>query len=225
MPNNKFYVIISAMDNSFEIPENILDEIQSNIQSIIENLDVPDANKTEVIKKINFMYTQTKQLTVTDNLTRLFNRRHFDFEFEREFRRAKRYKNDLSVAILDIDFFKKINDKYGHLCGDYILREIAFIIKDNFRQTDIVCRYGGEEFAIILTETPDETSCIPLERLRKRVENTKFNYKNQTINVTISIGVTSNIDFENSSDMFDEADKALYKAKNSGRNRVEKISK
>ena len=165
------------MDNTtftdFDIPENILDEIQSNIQSIIENLDVPDANKTEVIKKINFMYTQSKQLTVTDNLTKLFNRRHFDFEFEREFKRAKRYNNALSVAIIDIDFFKNINDTYGHLCGDYVLKEVAFIIKDNFRQTDVVCRYGGEEFAIILTETPENTSVIPLERLRKRIENNK----------------------------------------------------
>lgn len=213
------------MREDFDIPENVLDEIQSNIQAIIENLDVPDANKTEVIKKINFMYTQTKQLTITDNLTRLFNRRHFDFEFEREFKRAKRYKNDLSIAIIDIDFFKKINDTYGHSCGDYILRETAFIIKDNFRQTDIVCRYGGEEFGIILTETSKETSHIPLERLRKRIENNKFLYKGQPINLTVSIGVTSNTDFESLSEMFDEADKALYQAKTNGRNMVVKFEK
>ena len=216
------------MDNTtftdFDIPENILDEIQSNIQSIIENLDVPDANKTEVIKKINFMYTQSKQLTVTDNLTKLFNRRHFDFEFEREFKRAKRYNNALSVAIIDIDFFKNINDTYGHLCGDYVLKEVAFIIKDNFRQTDVVCRYGGEEFAIILTETPENTSVIPLERLRKRIENNKFNYKGQELHLTVSIGVTSNIDYVDAFDMFEEADKALYNAKTSGRNRVIKYN-
>ena len=177
----------------------------------------------EVIKKINFMYTQTKQLTVTDNLTKLFNRRHFDFEFEREFKRAKRYKNDLSVAIVDIDYFKSINDTYGHLCGDYILREVAFIIKDNFRQTDIVCRYGGEEFSIILTETPKETSAIPLERLRKRIEQNKFIYKGQQINLTVSVGVTSETDVENQYSMFEQADKALYRAKSNGRNRVEKF--
>ena len=204
----------------FEIPENILDEIQNNIQTIIENLDVPDADKTEVIKKINFMYTQSKQLSFTDNLTKLFNRRHFDFEFEREFKRAKRYNNDLSVAIVDIDFFKKINDTYGHLCGDYILKEIAFIIKDNFRQTDIVCRYGGEEFAIILTETPENSACIPLERLRKRIENNKFIYKGQELKFTVSIVVTSNTACDNPFDMFEQADKALYQAKNSGRNLV-----
>ncbi len=212
------------MQESFEIPENFLDEIQSNIQTIIENLDVPDANKAEVIKKINFMYTQTKQLTVTDNLTQLFNRRHFDFEFDREFKRAKRYKNELSVAIIDIDFFKQINDTYGHLCGDFILKEVAYIIKDNFRQTDIVCRYGGEEFAVILTETPEETSAVPLERLRNRIENNKFYYKGQPINLTVSIGVTSNTDFQNPFDMFEEADKALYEAKSNGRNMVRKFN-
>lgn len=216
------------MDNStytdFDIPENILDEIQSNIQSIIENLDVPDANKTEVIKKINFMYTQSKHLTVTDNLTRLFNRRHFDFEFQREFKRVKRYNNDLSVAIIDIDFFKNINDTYGHLCGDYVLKEVAFIIKDNFRQTDIPCRYGGEEFAIILTETPETTCTIPLERLRNRIENNKFNYKGKELHLTVSIGVTSNTRYNDAFDMFEEADKALYEAKTSGRNRVIKFT-
>lgn len=210
------------MEDNFEIPENILDEIQSNIQTIIENLDVPDANKAEVIKKINFMYTQTKQLTVTDNLTRLFNRRHFDFEFSREFKRAKRYKNDLSIAIVDIDFFKQINDKYGHLCGDFILKETAYIIKENFRQTDVVCRYGGEEFGIILTETPKDTACVPLERLRKKIENNKFLYKGQVINLTVSIGVSSNTDLETEAEMFEEADKALYKAKAGGRNLIVK---
>lgn len=207
--------------SDFDIPENILDEIQSNIQMIIENLDVSTVDKKDVIKKLNFMYTQTKQLTVTDNLTRLFNRRHFDFEFNREFKRAKRYKNDLSVAIADIDFFKNINDTYGHLCGDYVLKEVAFIIQDNFRQTDIVCRYGGEEFAIILTETSKNNALIPLERLRKRIENNNFVFKGQKIHLTLSIGFTSDTELNSTEDMFDKADKALYSAKHQGRNRVE----
>ncbi len=205
---------------NFEIPSDVLDEIQTNIQNIIENFDIPDANKTEVIKKINFMYTQTRQMSMTDPLTRLFNRRHFETEFEREFKRTKRYNNNLSFAIIDIDFFKKINDTYGHSCGDFILKEAAYIIKENFRQTDGVFRYGGEEFAIILTETPKETAQIPLERLRKKIENYDFYFKEQKIKVTVSIGVTSNTVFETASEMFDDADKALYKAKEQGRNRT-----
>jgi len=203
----------------FEIPSEVLDEIQINIQNIIENFDIPDANKMDVIKKINYMYTHTKQLSMIDPLTKLFNRRHFEEEFEREYKRANRYKNNLSIAVIDIDFFKKINDTYGHSCGDYILKEIAYIMKDNFRQTDTIFRYGGEEFVVILTETSQKTAYVPMERLRKRVENNNFNFKNQQIKVTISIGISSKTDFEKASEMFDNADKALYKAKESGRNK------
>ena len=204
----------------FEIPSDVLDEIQNNIQNIIESFDIPDANKMDVINKINFMYTQTKQMSVRDPLTKLFNRRHFETEFEREYKRAKRYKNDLSIAIIDIDFFKKINDTYGHSCGDYVLKEGAYIMNQNFRQTDTIYRYGGEEFIVILTETSSETACVPLERLRKKIENNWFRFNNQSIKVTISIGVTSNIDFDNAWEMFDYADKALYESKETGRNRT-----
>lgn len=210
------------MDNmdSFEIPSSVLDEIQTNIENIINSFDIPDANKMEVIKKINFMYTQTKQMSVIDPLTKLFNRRHFDIEFEREYKRAKRYKSDLSFAIIDIDYFKKINDTYGHSCGDYVLKESAYLIAQNFRQTDCVFRYGGEEFAVILTETPKETACIPLERLRKKFEDYNFKFNGKDIKVTVSIGVSSNTTFENATEMFDDADKALYNAKTLGRNVV-----
>ena len=204
----------------FEIPSEVLDEIQINIQNIIENFDIPDANKLDVIKKINFMYTQTKQMSVRDPLTKLFNRRHFETELEREYKRVKRYKSSLSLAVIDIDFFKKINDTYGHSCGDYILREIAYIMNQNFRQTDDLFRYGGEEFVVLLTETPAETACVPLERLRKRVEETYFRFNNQSLKITISIGVSSNTEFQTAWEMFDDADKALYQAKENGRNRI-----
>ena len=220
-------IMILIMDNSetnitnFEIPSNVLDEIQMNIQNIIESFDIPDDNKLEVIKKINFMYTQTKQMSVTDPLTKLFNRRHFEVEFEREYKRANRYNNDLSIAIIDIDFFKKINDTYGHSCGDYVLKEVAYLMNKNFRQTDTLFRYGGEEFVVILTETPKETAHIPMERLRKLIENHTFKFHNQEIKVTISVGLNSKTDYTNASEMLDDADKALYNAKNSGRNKVE----
>ena len=175
---------------AFNFSDEMLDEIQKNIQSIIEGFDVPDDNKTDVIRKINFMYTQTRHLSVTDGLTGLYNRRHFEVNLEREFMRAKRYKNNLSIAMIDVDFFKKVNDTYGHACGDYVLKEIAFLINEAFRKTDMVFRYGGEEFVVILTETDSENAVIPLERLRKSVEANKFKYNNQYLNITISIGVS-----------------------------------
>lgn len=208
------------MENSlnFDIPSDVLDEIQLNIQNIIESFDIPTDNKMEVIKKINFMYTQSKQMSITDPLTKLFNRRHFETEFDREFKRSKRYNNPLSIAIADIDFFKQVNDNYGHSCGDYVLKEVAYLIANNFRQTDLIFRYGGEEFVIILTETSGENALIPLERLRKKVENHNFKFNNQNIKITLSIGVASKA--ETHQEMFDEADKYLYYAKKSGRNMI-----
>jgi len=210
----------NELNIDFELPSDVLDEIQANIQNIIENFDIPDDNKLDVIKKINFMYTQTKQMSVRDPLTKLFNRRHFDTEFDREYKRAKRYKNDLSIAIVDIDYFKNINDSYGHSCGDYVLKEIAYLMIQNFRQTDTIYRYGGEEFVIILTETPSDTADVPMERLRKLIEDNKFVYNNQEINVTVSCGISSNTGFDSAYEMFDDADKALYEAKKLGRNRI-----
>ena len=159
-------------------------------------------------------------MSVTDTLTKLYNRRHFESNFEREYMRAKRYNSPLSLAIIDIDFFKQFNDTYGHSCGDYVLRELAYNMLQNFRQTDMVFRYGGEEFAVILTETPAETAVVPLERLRKLIENYNFKFRGGDLKVTVSIGVSSNTGFETPWEMFDDADKALYEAKKNGRNRV-----
>ena len=212
------------MDNNFEnmnfdIPDDVMDEIQKNIEDIITNFPVPEENKLDVIKKINFMYSRTRYLSLTDALTGLYNRRHFDSTVEREFLRSKRYNNDLCIAIIDIDFFKKINDTYGHQCGDYILKEIAYIINDNFRKTDITFRYGGEEFVVILTETSLENSKIPLERLRERIEKKVFIFNENKIKVTVSIGAASNT-VEDTTQFLHNADMCLYKAKENGRNQV-----
>ncbi len=206
--------------NSFDIPDNILDEIQKNIEEIITNFPVPEDNKLDVIKKINFMYSRTRYLSLTDALTGLYNRRHFDNTIEREFMRSKRYGGDLSLAIIDIDFFKKINDTYGHLCGDYILKEAAYLIMDNFRKTDFVFRYGGEEFVVILTETNLASSKIPLERLRAKIAEYPFVFNGQPLHITVSTGVSSN-NAETIEEFLDNADKALYRAKQTGRNKVE----
>lgn len=209
------------LGENFDFPPSVLDEIQKNIEEIILNFDIPDANKFEVIKKINFMYSQSRYMSVTDPLTGLYNRRHFEDCLEREFLRSKRYKSDLSFAIIDIDFFKKINDTYGHSSGDYVLKEVAYLILQTFRKTDMVFRYGGEEFAVIITETPIDKAVIPLERLRISVSENTFKYNGQQINTTISIGVSGvNEDTESVHQLFENADKALYAAKENGRNQT-----
>jgi len=205
--------------NSFDIPEEVLDNIQKNIEEIINKFPVPEDNKLDVIKKINFMYSHTRHMSLTDPLTGLYNRRHFDNTVEREFLRSKRYGGDLTLAIIDIDFFKKINDTYGHLCGDYILKEAAYLILDNFRKTDLVFRYGGEEFVALLTETNIENAKIPLERLRAKIEQTSFCFNGQELKITISAGVSLN-NVDSASEFLDNADKALYFAKENGRNQI-----
>lgn len=207
--------------DSFDIPSEMLDEIQRNIEEIITSFPVSEDNKLEVIRKINFMYSHTKHMSLTDPLTGLYNRRHFDSCIEREFLRSKRYGGNFSLAIVDIDFFKKINDNYGHLCGDFVLKEVAYLILDNFRKTDLVFRYGGEEFVIILTETDIEGARVSMERLRERVESNKFIYNSEPLSLTISCGISTTQNVESINEFIDNADKALYKAKQDGRNRVQ----
>lgn len=205
---------------SFNIPDGVLDEIQQNIQDIISNFDVPEENKLEVIQQINLMYTRTKFLSLTDELTGLFNRRSFDNSFEKEFLRAKRYNNNLTLVMFDIDYFKKVNDTYGHQCGDYILKQIANAALQTFRKTDTVFRFGGEEFVVILTETDINQAKIPLERFRKTVETLDLSFEGQKINITVSLGACQyNENMESKEEFLKLTDIALYDAKNSGRNK------
>lgn len=206
---------------SFDIPDNVLDEIQQNIEHIIRDFDVPEENKLEVIKQINFMYSRTKFLSLTDELTGLSNRRCFDNTFEKEFLRAQRYKNNLTLVMFDIDFFKQVNDTYGHQCGDFILKQVSNAALQTFRKTDTVFRFGGEEFTVILTETDINQAIIPLERFRKTIETLNLEYQGQEIHITVSIGACQLTDNISTKDNFiEETDKALYKAKNEGRNRT-----
>ncbi len=171
--------------------------------------------------KIKYLYSEIEFLSVTDGLTGLYNRRHFEYNIEREFLRSKRYSGDLSLAILDLDFFKNINDTYGHQYGDYVLKEVAKMLKDSFRKTDMIFRYGGEELAVILTETSLKNSTIPMDRFREKIENYVFSYKGIEAKLTVSIGLSANYENFDKVDMLVEsADKALYQAKTNGRNKT-----
>ena len=206
---------------SFDIPDELLDEIQHNIEHIIENFDVPEANKKEVIRQINYMYTRTKYLSLTDELTGLPNRRYFENEFNKEFSRAQRYSNKLTLVMFDVDYFKNVNDTYGHPCGDYVLQQISNAALQTFRKTDMVFRIGGEEFAVILTETDLEGAKIPLERFRKTVETLDLVYNDVPVNITVSIGACQhNKIMTGKEQLISRTDMALYDAKHSGRNKV-----
>lgn len=206
---------------SFDIPNDVLDEIQQNIEHIIKTFDVPEENKMEVIKQINFMYSRTKYLSLTDELTGLSNRRCFEQTFEKEFLRAQRYNNKLTLVMFDIDYFKHVNDTYGHQCGDYILQQVSNAALQTFRKTDTIFRFGGEEFMVILTETDIEHSIIPLERFRKTIETLGLKYHGEDVNITVSIGACQlTKDIPTKEILIEKADNALYKAKNQGRNQT-----
>ena len=122
---------------------------------------------------------------------------------------------------MDIDFFKKVNDTYGHQYGDYVLKTVADLMKQSFRKTDLLYRYGGEELVMIMPETNIEGAIIPVQRLRRMVEEYDFDYNGVKAKVTVSIGLTMNYqNLNNSADILKSADEALYRAKEEGRNRV-----
>jgi len=177
-------------------------------------------------KTLNRTHTKAGYLhniATTDSLTGLINRREFDRRISEEFSRTKRHKTPLSLALFDIDFFKKINDTYGHNTGDTILKELARLIANNTRNCDIAARYGGEEFALILPETSQVEAYELMDRLRDRVEKELFNKEQRPISFTISVGVAQ-LDLTDATpvDFVERTDKALYKAKHGGRNRVER---
>ena len=165
-------------------------------------------------------YSKVLQYATLDALTNLNNRRQFEVRLGQEIATTKRQKNPLCAMMIDIDFFKKVNDTYGHASGDIVLRTVAQIIKEHLRESDIPSRYGGEEFAILLPFTHIDEAQIVGERLRKAVEETPVCLDKMNINVTISMGLAELDSNESGEDLFKRADKALYEAKESGRNRV-----
>ena len=173
------------------------------------------------IFKMKYQYTEKEFMSVLDGLTGLYNRRQFEIGLEQEYNRTKRHPSDFSLAILDIDFFKKVNDTYGHQYGDYVLKTVASLMKQAFRKTDLLYRYGGEELIMIMPETNIEGAIIPVQRLRRMIEEYDFDYNGVKAKVTASIGLTMNYqEFNSPADILKSADEALYKAKESGRNRV-----
>lgn len=161
-------------------------------------------------------------LAAHDCLTKTLNRRAFDEIIEREFNRSVRYKTPLSVVMMDLDHFKKVNDSRGHLAGDIVLKEVAETISKCLREIDIFARYGGEEFVIILPQTNIEKACIMAERIRKAIECFSVYFEEGEIKVTLSMGIASYpfTPAKDKNDLVNLADNAMYQAKKNGRNRI-----
>ena len=162
-----------------------------------------------------------KQKSIKDSLTGCYNKEETEIFLETFLKNFLRYKTPFSVLMIDIDYFKKINDTYGHLAGDFILKKVAEIMKSLIRDTDICGRFGGEEFIIALPNTKIIGALRLAERIRKTIENTSFDYNGKKIKITLSIGVTSASKNDSIYSLIERADEALYEAKRKGRNRVE----
>jgi diguanylate cyclase (GGDEF)-like protein len=175
----------------------------------------------DLTKKISLARQQAEEMAATDALTGLNNRRQVLERFCEEMERAKRLKKDLGCIMIDIDNFKTINDTYGHLAGDKTLRKVADVLKNSIRTYDIAGRYGGEEFLIILPDTDFRETRIFAERIGKNIKTQTVVEPGIAQAVTVSLGIASMTDTDISIDnMIKRADDGLYKAKDSGRDRV-----
>ena len=195
----------------YKYPENEIGLMAKYIEQLTET---ELYNKNLELQKMN---EELKRLSSTDQLTKLFNRRKMHEELDKEYKRASRYKNPFSIIMFDIDFFKKINDTFGHQAGDAVLSELSHLVKKIIRATDVASRWGGEEFLILCPETNLNQASILAEKIRSNVENYNFPVDKT---VTVSIGVSEFRKDSSIENIIEQADERLYKAKNSGRNKV-----
>jgi len=205
----RFNTLVKYKELTIEL-ENKTEEMESTIFELA-------FASTNVLEQNEFL----EQMARKDGLTMLFNHSYFKDKLKDEMVRSERYNNKLTIALLDLDFFKKVNDQYGHVKGDEVLKAFANIIKETVRSTDIAARYGGEEFAVLFTETHIEDAVTVVDRIREKLANTVFNSDTKCFKVTFSAGVTQySSKYSNAESMVDVADKALYQSKENGRNRT-----
>lgn len=192
-------------------------EVAQRLQALAQRV----AEMEQEAKGFRDHLEEQRQKALTDPLTGLANRAGWSERLELEVARWRRYGGDLLLAVLDIDHFKRINDGYGHLAGDKVLKIIASELSKRLRKTDFLARYGGEEFVLLVPSTPLEGGLQLLETLRAAVAACPFHFRGEPMSITLSAGLTAFIAGETGEAAFSRADQALYKAKREGRNRIE----
>jgi two-component system cell cycle response regulator len=183
-------------------------------KALQDELRTKNSQLEDVLLRVEF-------LAITDPLTELFNRRYFETALEKEFSRSIRYQSPASCLMIDIDYFKRINDEYGHHTGDMVLKEVAEVIKDCIRETDTVARWGGEEFIVLLPETKKEAALNAASRILKVISDHKFSGINSHITVSIGLANIPDPSIDTADKFIHASDLALYEAKEKGRNRIE----
>lgn len=230
----------TSTDSATDINQ-LKDRVKSqigNIRQAIDQYQHNDATQNQLAQQLATLSAKVKLMedeaeknhsslekhrykALHDPLTELPNREAYNERATAEVLRWQRYQRPLTIAIFDIDYFKKINDNFGHQAGDRVIKVIGRSIAKRLREVDFFCRYGGEEFVAFMPETDAESALVVLEKVREAIAKAAFNYKNQPMSITLSIGLTDFVTGDDLASAFERADKALYRAKSNGRNRCE----
>lgn len=205
--------IRQALDK-YQQTEQSQQQLSQQLNSLGEKLKLMEAEAEK--NRVNL--EQQRHRALHDPLTELPNREAYNERAQAEIQRWQRYGRALSIAVVDIDHFKKINDNYGHQTGDRVIKVIGRSIAKRLREVDFFCRYGGEEFVALLPETEGEAALALMEKIREAIAKASFNYKEQPLNISVSIGMTELRQGDTLEQAFERADQALYAAKNAGRN-------
>jgi diguanylate cyclase (GGDEF)-like protein len=201
----------------------LLDELTKaygELEALNKSLAEANEQKTKLLDQLKLQARDLEQQSREDALTGLYNRRYLDFRIENEFTRAKRYNRNLAVVMADIDYFKRVNDTYSHMVGDEVLKVIAHLFRDNLRGVDFVARFGGEEFVLLLPETPSNGAILVCERIRREIEAYNWEAVRPGLKVTMSFGLSNDVNVADHTAMLSIADAKLYEAKQNGRNQV-----
>ncbi|SQD80028.1 GGDEF domain-containing protein [Moritella yayanosii] len=211
---------LKIISSSIQQQQQLLQEkllLEQQIQAVQSQL--------ELLKKETLLHTQRLEAQqhklYLDSLTQVYNRTALDERFKLEFKRWQRYKTNTTIAMIDIDHFKNINDSFGHIAGDKALKIVARALQKSIKDSDFIARFGGEEFVLLLADVAPSEIQVMLDKLRNTIKNIPFRFKGKQISITISIGVTQfSLDDNETVDPLERADNALYEAKSSGRDKV-----
>lgn len=215
------YIVKEVDFNFLELLPPVIEEARGKYLLTRQNTELTKKLK-EKTERLTELTKELKRLSITDPLTNIYNRRFFFEALKLEFNRASRYLQPLALIILDLDDFKKINDTYGHLAGDKILAEVASILVNGVRQGDVLARYGGDEFALLLPATELENGLKVALRLKKKVTEHCFFIKQKKLTLTLSAGVVATDDFsaKTAEGLLEEGDKRLLAAKKRGKDQI-----
>ena len=211
----------AGADDFISKPFNKL-ELLARVKSLLRIKHLHDELELK-IAELEVAQSKLLQLAITDGLTGLYNYRYFKEQLSQEVIRAKRHNANISIAMIDIDFFKNYNDTHGHPAGDLVLKKIADLLHNNIRKIDVAARYGGEEFSLVLVETDKQAASFVANKIKNLIEEQKFDYEETQPNgkLTISMGIATFPDDAITPDeLVNKADQRLYRAKKAGRNRV-----